>query len=134
MASQAGRDGIPDFESVADVIRHLGDGTRLRLLLALAVTGEQSVARLCEALAAPQPAVSHHLGILRRARIVRTRRQGREIHYRLDDSASVAPNALRLSVGGATLLIESARRAAGGKGAGLVVAAATVAALAAWTA
>ena len=123
---------MPYLDDVAETLRHLCDGTRLRLLLMLATRGEQNVAQLCQALGMPQPTVSHHLGILRRARLVRTRRQGREIHYRLDDSATpVGAGALRLTIGGATLLVETARRAAGGRGAGLIFAAATGTALAA---
>ena len=129
VANEPGREGVQYLQAVADVMRHLADGTRLRLLLALAARGEQNVNQLCEALSAAQPAVSHHLGILRRARLVRTRRQGREIHYRLEGGASAAgPSALRVSVGGAVLLIETARRAGGGKGAGVFLAAAGLAA------
>jgi DNA-binding transcriptional ArsR family regulator len=129
VANEPGREGGHYLQAVADVMRHLADGTRLRLLLTLAVHGEQNVNQLCETLSAAQPAVSHHLGILRRARLVRTRRQGREIHYRLDGGASPAgPGALRVSVGGAVLLIETARRAGGGRGAALFVAAALLAA------
>jgi DNA-binding transcriptional ArsR family regulator len=129
VANEPGREGAQYLQAVADVMRHLADGTRLRLLLALAAGGEQNVNQLCDLLSAPQPAVSHHLGILRRARLVRTRRQGREIYYRLEDGASPAgPSALRVSIGGAVLLIETARRAGGGKGAGLLLAAATLAA------
>jgi DNA-binding transcriptional ArsR family regulator len=130
VVNQPGRDVARDFGAVADVMRHLADPTRVKLLLALANQGEQNVAQLCQALAAPQPAVSHHLGILRRARLVRTRRQGREIHYRLDERASAAgAHGLRIAAGGATLLIETARRAAG-RGAGIVVVTAALVALA----
>ena len=123
MVEQLARDVARDLGAVADVMRHLADGTRVRLLLALAAGGEQNVAQLCLALPAPQPAVSHHLGILRRARLVRTRRHGREIHYRLDDrAAAVGTHALRVSAAGATLLIETARRAAG-RGTAMFVAA-----------
>ena len=123
--NQPGRDVARDLGAVADMMRHLADPTRVKLLLALASEGEQNVAQLCQALAAPQPAVSHHLGILRRARLVRTRRQGREIHYRLDDRAAAAgAHALRILAGGATLLVETARRAAAGRGTAIVIAAA----------
>jgi DNA-binding transcriptional ArsR family regulator len=123
VANQPGRNGTQYLQEVADVMRHLSDGTRLRILMVLAAREEQNVNQLCEALGAPQPAVSHHLGILRRAHLVRARRQGREIHYRLDGSASAAgPSALRVSVGGTALLIDTARRA-GGKGASLFLAA-----------
>jgi DNA-binding transcriptional ArsR family regulator len=124
VVNQPARDVARDLVAVADVMRHLADPTRVRLLLALADGGEQNVAQLCQALAAPQPGVSHHLGILRRARLVRTRRQGREIHYRLDDRAAAAgAHALRILAGGATLLIETARRVAAGRGTAIISAA-----------
>ena len=47
--------------------------------------GETCVHELCAALAMSQPAVSHQLRLLRVARLVRTRRAGREIFYSLDD-------------------------------------------------
>jgi DNA-binding transcriptional ArsR family regulator len=118
VASQLGRDAVQVVGVVAEAMRHLADGTRLRLLLTLAAGGEQNVAELCQALSAPQPAVSHHLGILRRARLVRARRQGREIYYSLADRASAdGTHALRVSAGGATLVIDVPRRA-GGNGRG----------------
>src|SRR4029079_4807454 len=58
VANEPGREGVQYLQAVADVMRHLADGTRLRLLLALAARGEQNVNQLCEALSAAQPAVS----------------------------------------------------------------------------
>jgi ArsR family transcriptional regulator len=64
----------------------LADATRLRILGVLA-EGEVSVGYLHEALRLPQPTVSRHLAHLRRAGLVRTRRDGLWVHYRLAHTA-----------------------------------------------
>lgn len=69
---------------VAELFKVLADPARLRLLSVLA-GGEQCVHRLSEMLGMSQPAVSHHLRVLRVMRLVAYRREGRHIYYRLDD-------------------------------------------------
>lgn len=64
------------------LLKALSDATRLRLLGLLAVD-ELNVAELCEALAAPQPTISRHLGVLREAGLVRDRREGPSVFYAL---------------------------------------------------
>jgi DNA-binding transcriptional ArsR family regulator len=70
--------------AVASTFRTLSDPTRLRIL-ALLDEGESCVHDLCGRLAMNQPAVSHHLRTLRDTRLVRARRDGREVYYALDD-------------------------------------------------
>jgi ArsR family transcriptional regulator, lead/cadmium/zinc/bismuth-responsive transcriptional repressor len=74
-------------EDLAEIFKLLADPTRLRVLTALveAESGEMCVHELCARLKMTQPAVSHQLRILRTARLVRGRRDGRETHYFLDD-------------------------------------------------
>ena len=80
----------------------LADATRLRILGVLA-EGEVSVGHIHEALRIPQPTVSRHLAQLRRAGLVRTRRDGLWVHYRLadvpDPSARAALSAAIHAVG-----------------------------------
>ena len=73
----------------------LGDPTRLRILQLLERDGELNVQALCAALGLPQPTVSHHLGLLRRAGVLRSRRDGKRIYYALDPQFGPAP--LRLA-------------------------------------
>lgn len=47
--------------------------------------GQRSVGDLCDALAMPQTLASHHLRLLRSGRILRAERQGRHVHYAIDD-------------------------------------------------
>lgn len=71
-----------ELDVAAGVFRMLADPTRLALLWQLQA-GEQAVGDLVESLAKPQTAVSQHLGKLRMARLVQTRRQGNQVLYRL---------------------------------------------------
>jgi len=66
-------------------LRMLADGTRLSLLWHLR-DGEQTVGDLCRLTGRPAPAVSQHLAKLRLTGLVRTRREGTQIHYRLATS------------------------------------------------
>ncbi|MBT8484926.1 MAG: winged helix-turn-helix transcriptional regulator [Phycisphaerales bacterium] len=77
---------LADVETVghvAGLMRLLADPTRLRLLHLLQ-EGEINVSTLCGALDLAQPTVSHHLGLLRSARLVRTRRSGKQVFYALN--------------------------------------------------
>jgi ArsR family transcriptional regulator len=70
----------------------LADATRLRILGVLA-DGEVIVGDIHAALRIPQPTVSRHLAQLRRAGLVRTRRDGLWVHYRLADVADPSARA-----------------------------------------
>lgn len=67
------------------MLRALADDTRLRCLLLLHAEGELCVCELTEALNVAQPKVSRHLATLREAGIVRDRRQGQWVHYRISE-------------------------------------------------
>ena len=78
---------ILDFPSslvAANFFKAFSDGTRLRILQALAIR-EMCVSDLCELLELSQPAVSNHLRVLNNQRIVKYRRDGKNIFYALDD-------------------------------------------------
>ena len=63
------------------LFRTLGDPTRLAIF-ELLVKNEHSVSELVERFEVTQPAISQHLGSLRSARLVSTRRRGRHILYK----------------------------------------------------
>lgn len=69
------------------VFRALADPTRRALYEELTRQGEQTVHALTRYAGVSQPAVSKHLAVLKRARLVRHRRQGRETHYRAQPDA-----------------------------------------------
>lgn len=76
--------GEAHFARAAEVLALLADGTRLRLLHALA-DGEADVTTLARRCSAARPAVSQHLAKLRLAELVTTRKEGRRVIYRLRD-------------------------------------------------
>ena len=79
--------GLPE-EVLADVVatfKALSDATRAQLIFLL-TEKEYSVNELSECVAVSASAVSHHLARLRDIRLVRTRRDGNQVFYSIDDS------------------------------------------------
>jgi ArsR family transcriptional regulator len=74
---------------VAELFRSFSDTSRVRLLSALAVQ-ELNVGPLAELVGISESAVSHHLRGLRQMGIVKARRDGKEVFYRIDDAHIVA--------------------------------------------
>ena len=83
---QSGDASLPaeHADLVVEVFRMLAEATRVQLLWAL-VAGERSVNDLAERIGKPAPSVSQHLAKLRMARLVRTRREGTQVFYRLEN-------------------------------------------------
>jgi len=63
------------------LFRSLADPTRRAIFERLCRGGEQTVAALTARAKISQPAVSKHLGVLKRAGLVRDRHEGRQTHY-----------------------------------------------------
>src|SRR5436190_24335518 len=70
--------------SLVQYFKLLADDSRLRILLTLAREGETHVSALCQMLGQSQPAVSHHLTLLRMSGLVGFRRDGKFNFYRMD--------------------------------------------------
>lgn len=66
---------------LAQVFKLMSDETRLRILLYLAQAGELHVTDLCNRLGQSQPAVSHHLALLRVSSLIESRREGKHNFY-----------------------------------------------------
>ena len=73
-----------ELYDLADLFKIFGDSTRLGILFTL-VGGERSVSEIAESLSMTLPAISHQLRTLKQARLVKTRRDGKNIFYSLDD-------------------------------------------------
>ncbi|MCS6801121.1 MAG: metalloregulator ArsR/SmtB family transcription factor [Chloroflexota bacterium] len=91
MAEHFGIDGraLRDNEQtrrLADIFKALGDPTRIALLHLLS-RGELNVSQLARAVGAEESisAISHHLRVLRAANLVRDRREGKQVYYRIAD-------------------------------------------------
>jgi DNA-binding transcriptional ArsR family regulator len=70
---------------LAETFRLLSDPGRLRLIAALLESDELCVCDLSEASGLSQTACSHNLRLLRAQRLVRYRKEGRNVYYTLDD-------------------------------------------------
>lgn len=73
-----------DRERLANNLKTLGDANRLRIIELLWDGEERCACSLLENLDITQPTLSHHMAALRDAGIVRTRKDGRWMHYQLD--------------------------------------------------
>ena len=78
---------MPDEDlllDVAELFKVFGDSTRTRILSAL-FESELCVCDIASLLNMTKSAVSHQLRILRQTKIVKNRKQGKEVYYSLDD-------------------------------------------------
>ena len=69
------------IRELVQVARLLSDETRLRIIFFLAQHGELHVTDLCDRLGQSQPAVSHHLALLRVSGLIEPRREGKHNFY-----------------------------------------------------
>jgi len=74
---------------VADVLRMLAHPLRLRIIENLRYRSEVPVHEISEALHIPQATASQHLNLMRRAGIIKSRRQGKEVFYSIADERCV---------------------------------------------
>jgi ArsR family transcriptional regulator, zinc-responsive transcriptional repressor len=69
------------------LLKHVSDPTRLQVILILS-EGERHVGALCAQLSQSQPAVSHHLALLRHGNVIAPRRQGKNNFYSLTETGT----------------------------------------------
>lgn len=69
---------------MAELFKMFGDSTRIKILYLL-LDGEKCVQEITDAAGATQSAISHQLRLLKQARLVRSRRQGKQVCYSLAD-------------------------------------------------
>jgi DNA-binding transcriptional ArsR family regulator len=74
---------------VAELFRAFSDTSRVRILAAL-INTEMNVTALALMVGISESAVSHHLRSLRQMQIVQSRREGKEVFYRLEDEHIIA--------------------------------------------
>ncbi len=78
---------VLDMEALfelADLFKVFGDSTRLRVMVLLS-DRELSVSDIAEQLKMEQSTISHQLRVLRQNKLVRARRDGKQMYYSLDD-------------------------------------------------
>ena len=76
-------------QHLADLFKTLGDPTRIKILSLLTKTEEMRVYDIADSLTMGQSAISHQLRVLRSARLVKFRRDGKEVYYKAVDSPMV---------------------------------------------
>ncbi len=75
-----------EIRQAADLLKQVSDPTRLQVLMLL-TEKERNVSELCADLGTQsQPAVSHHLALLRHGRLIEPRRSGKHNYYYLTDT------------------------------------------------
>jgi len=79
---------IADFQSLADIFKLLGDGTRLRLFWLLCHC-EECVINLSAMMGMSSPAIAHHLKQLKDGDLIVSRRDGKEVYYKAADTPTV---------------------------------------------
>lgn len=82
------RSRMPDTSllyDLSDFFKVMGDGTRIQLLWALEEGGELCVGDLAGLLHMTTSAVSHQLRALRTAKLIRSRKEGKNVFYALND-------------------------------------------------
>ena len=78
---------LPELDvlfDLADLFKVFGDSTRLRIMCTIS-DEEMPVLAIAEALGMEQSTISHQLRVLRQNKLVRSRREGKQIYYTLDD-------------------------------------------------
>ncbi len=78
----------------ANLLKQAADPTRLHVLLTLS-RGEKNVTELCDMVSQSQPAVSHHLALLRHGRLIEPDRRGKSNYYRTTDEGRALADAVR---------------------------------------
>ena len=74
---------------VAELFRAFSDTSRVRIVSAL-LKGERNISALAQEVGISESAVSHHMRGLRQMRMVQSRRDGKEVYYRIDDEHIIA--------------------------------------------
>ena len=86
---------IDDFQIIADTFKQLGDPTRLRIFWFLCHK-EECVTDIAYLMNMSSPAVSHHLRELKSSKLITSRRDGKEVHYKAANTAQA--NMLHLMI------------------------------------
>ena len=73
-----------DLYDLAELFKVFGDSTRIRILYVL-FESEMCVCDIAALLSMSQSAISHQLRVLKQARLVRSRREGKTVYYFLAD-------------------------------------------------
>ena len=85
MARKAAKPDVKQIQKAAALLKQISDPTRLMVIQMLA-EGERNVGQICDEVTMTQPAVSHHLALLRHGRLIAPRRDGKNSFYGLTEA------------------------------------------------
>jgi ArsR family transcriptional regulator, lead/cadmium/zinc/bismuth-responsive transcriptional repressor len=74
---------------VAELFRAFSDTSRVRILYAI-IEKEMNTSLLAELIGVSESAISHHMRSLRQMHLVKSRREGKEVYYYVDDTHIIA--------------------------------------------
>ncbi len=74
---------------VAELFRAFSDTSRVRIISAL-MRGEMNIGALAKVVGISESAISHHMRGLRQMHLVQSRRDGKEVYYRIEDEHIIA--------------------------------------------
>ena len=87
---------IDDFQTVADIFKQMGDGSRVRIFWLLCHC-EECVINISSMVDMSSPAVSHHLRQLKTSGLITSRREGKEVYYKAACIGRSVQNCLKTS-------------------------------------
>lgn len=90
-----------DFEGSAELLRALAHAVRLQILCSIK-DQEHAVGEIEDLTGIAQPGLSQQLGILRKAELVKTRRDGKQIFYKVDSDRMLLASDLLDALAGTT--------------------------------
>ena len=76
---------VDNFQTVAEIFKQLGDGSRIRIFWLLCHC-EECVLNIAALMNMTSPAVSHHLRLLKGSGLIVSRREGKEMYYKTADT------------------------------------------------
>ena len=76
----------PTMDSIAELFKGFADTTRVHILSLLLAKDELCVTDIAGEVDISQSAVSHQLSVLKAARLIKSRREGKQMYYSLDDA------------------------------------------------
>ena len=74
-----------ELNSVIDIFRALSDHSRARIIAALTLQDRVCVSDIADSLEMPISRVSHHLSTLKMLKFVKSKQEGKQVFYSIDD-------------------------------------------------
>lgn len=69
------------MEECLELLRALSDKTRQEIIMLFVVQKEMRVNEIAKKFTLSRPTISHHLGIMKRSRLIKSRKEGKEIYF-----------------------------------------------------